>query len=279
MSEAPNKPKNVSFLFDNPPLLGKKYVLMSMVSPDHPRQKGAVHALKIHDVCDDRSEADALAQYYRRLDPVFDIYVGYIGKFFPLVFNVDDIDAEYADTQLNLLIKTHREKAKHQDQAFIEHVQKHTNKLATSTSKEAQEQISELKSETAIQMYYRIKQLELLVQRRKEELESMLEIFEEKYSEEDINEAKEKSVNFPLAEISSYRFNSYEEKNAKEPELPQIENQNTDELAQIETTEVVENAWGDPVTSELEGDKEEVKQRTLEEIKNDVLNRIANRSD
>lgn len=197
--------QKITVLHDNPPLTGKKHFLVSMISPES-RQKHQVYAIKIHDMCEDYAEAEQLAQYYNSMDPVFDVLIGTVGKWSPWVFNFDDVTPKYADEQLNGLIKAHRGKANLQDQEFIDHVNRHTTDVAQVSSKEFQEaRIVETK-ETAVQLLFKIKQLELIISRRNEELSSLQCVYAENYSDEERNHARALEEKFPLSEPGITRY-------------------------------------------------------------------------
>lgn len=181
--------EHVSALHDNPQISGKQLFLVSMISPEG-NQKHKVHGFKLHDVCESEEEAKMLQQYYHKLDPDFDILVGTLGKWVPWVFNVNDVpNLEYANDQLNTLVKTHRMTKKTEDKDWIDRIENHKKNMENTTGKDAQEKIMEENKETSISMMFRIKQLELCVLRRKTELESLLHLYNEKFDNNEKSEA------------------------------------------------------------------------------------------
>jgi len=190
--------QRVTVLKDNPELSGKKFFLCSMISPEG-KQKNKVYGYKIHDMCEDMDEVSYLKKYYHDLDPDFDVFVGTVGKWLPWVFSSDDIpNAEYANEQLNELVKAHRMTKRNEDRQFIERVNRHTQQMEYTASKKAQKEKATEEKESCVQMLYRIKQLELLIVRRQSELNGLMELFEEMYTEEEREDAKTKE--FPLTE-------------------------------------------------------------------------------
>ena len=111
----------ITVLHDNPLLTGKKFYLVSLISPDS-RQKNSVYAFKIHDMCEEYEEAQSLAAYYNSLDPVFDVLIGTVGKWSPWVFNFDDVTPKYADERLDNLVKAHRTQARNQDRDWMNRI-------------------------------------------------------------------------------------------------------------------------------------------------------------
>jgi hypothetical protein len=204
-------PKKINPLHDNPELPGKKFFLVSMISPES-NQKSKYYGLKFHDVCEEWDEANDLAAYYKELDPVFDVLIGTIGKWCPWVFNIDDVKPKYADEQLNELVSTHREKAKKQDAAWVNHVNKHKVELSERGTVENQEKTADVLKESSVQMLFRLKQLELVIQRRNEEFNSLLEIYNERYSEEEKSFADTFIDKFPLSEPSVIQYKKFDEK-------------------------------------------------------------------
>lgn len=234
-----NKNQKTVVLHDNPPIPGKKFFLCSMISPES-RQKHKTYAFKLHDMCEDEEEAKRLQQYYHSLDDDFDILVGTTGKWCPWIFNTDDIpNIQYADDQLTELVGSTRRTRRVEDQAFHNRVDKHREGIENTTSKEAQEEIKNKLKETSVQMLYRIKQLELVITRRTEELNSIKELFNESYSEEERRDAELNE--FPLTE----------------PQLMYYENLDNKEI--------------DSVPDKVESN---TKKRTLSEIKQDILNNM-----
>jgi len=191
-------PRKVSVLHDNPELPGKKLFLASLISPES-KQKHKVHAFKIHDLCEDEEEAKYLVQHYQKLDPDFDIFVGTVGKWLPWVFSAEDLpNIQYANEQLTELVRSHRNTKKKDDEEWKNRIENHTEKLKEVATVEGQK--ANYMNESCVQMLHRIKQLELHVKRRQEELDTLHKLYAETYSQDEKDEADKKE--YPLSEPS-----------------------------------------------------------------------------
>jgi len=202
MSYNPEK-KRIAVLSDNPPLPGKKYFLVSMISPVS-RQIHDTHGFKIHDMCETEEEARDLAVYYRNLDVDFDVAVGVVGKWLPFIFDMTNIpNAEYADEQLTELVRAHRTNKKTADKNWRENVDKHLEEIKYAGTKEGQEKLASQK-EPIVSLLFKIKQLEACVKARKEELENLESIYHEKYSKEERSEMK--NFKFPTFDTQPMQY-------------------------------------------------------------------------
>lgn len=194
--------KRIAVLHDNPPLPGKKFFLASWISPES-RQKHEVYAYKIHDMCEELDTAKQLCRYYQSLDPDFNVAIGTVGKWSPWVFDENEIPAEYADQRLTDLVRSHREKNKIDDDRWKQNVDKHIGEIQHATTKEGQEELANRK-EPAISMRFKMKQLELTIKRRKEELASMEEVYHTTYSKQERADAKRAEL--PLSEPAPMQY-------------------------------------------------------------------------
>lgn len=195
--------KRMTVLHDNPPLPGKKFFLVSMISPESP-QKHDVHGFKIHDMCETEEEAKELGSYYRNLDPDFDVSVGVVGKWLPWLFDVMAVqNIEYANDQLTNLVKSHRTSKRSGDTTWREDVDKHIEEIQKAGTKEGQEALAAQK-EPAVSLLFKIKQLELTIKRRRNELENLQEVFHTQYNKED--RAAAKKVELPLSEPQPMQY-------------------------------------------------------------------------
>ncbi len=191
------KGKRIAVLHNNPPLPGKQFFLASWISPVS-RQPHDVYAYKIHDMCDDEDEARDLCRYYQSLDPDFDVAIGSVGKWSPWVFDMADIHtAEYADERLTSLVASHRETNKTEDRQFKADVDKHVSEIKHATTKEGQQELADRK-EPAIAVRFKLKQLELTIKRRRDELVALEELYHTNYTKDERAEAKRAQL--PLSE-------------------------------------------------------------------------------
>jgi hypothetical protein len=279
--------KKISILHDNPEIAGRKYFLISMISPVS-RQKHSVYALKLHDVCGTQEEADMLKEYYHALDPDFDIYVssGW-GKWFPLIFDEDTsgITSEYADSALTELVRSKRQEVAKNNHDFEKRrIDAHIKKSEERVTIEEQEKVTQ--DECAVSMLCRIKQLELLITRRNQELDSLHSIYQERYTDEEKAHASSLEHEFPLSEPSQVRYNNpyaFLDKNGKDTPMlkhpneenneagPSFSSSSSSNLPSKQPENVPQMAYKDiPSTT--------TKKRTLVEIRNEIRNEILSKN-
>lgn len=80
-----------------------------------------VQGLKVRGVYDTYNEAVARAKTLQKLDPSFNVYVGQVGFWLPWDPEPSDVaDQEYADDQLNTLMKKYRENEQKRDELYAE---------------------------------------------------------------------------------------------------------------------------------------------------------------
>lgn len=98
-------------LTEDPDIKNQKFVLLSFLSPERIEDvKSKVRALKVRGVFSTREEAEKHSKYLRdTVDPHFDIYVGELGKWLPWDDGEKTEDEEYAEKELNDLMKAYRE--------------------------------------------------------------------------------------------------------------------------------------------------------------------------
>lgn len=103
--------KKDDFLIEDPEIPGQKYVLLSFLSPEKikdPKQK--VRGLKVRGVYATREEAENQSKYLReKIDSNFDIYVGDMGKWLPWDDSDKTEEEDYAEKELNDLMKAYRQ--------------------------------------------------------------------------------------------------------------------------------------------------------------------------
>jgi hypothetical protein len=245
-------------LKDNPELPSKKFALISMISPES-RQKHSVHAFKIHDILGTEEEAKMMVPYYQKLDDfVYDIYLTKIGSWLPFVFNPDDVsNQEFANQQLADLVQGHKMTRQVESQEFenrlnklhekptFDKVSRHAESLKQRVSnKEFQKE--KAKDESCISMLYRVKQLELVIERYSEELLTLKDVYNEIYTREEKDEADTK--NYPIPEPKLFYYHKLQE---------QEQEDNSSSSSVIEP----------PI--------QQGPRKTLEEVRNDILARVA----
>ena len=180
-------------LKDNPPLPGKRFFIVSMISPES-RQKHDVYGIKIHDMCDTEEEGRKLIEYYHDLDPAFDVFLGTVGRWCPWVFDPSVIkDAVYADQKLTEIMAAHREEHEKAQDSWNKRVQAKNEEMEKLKSKEYVEaKVND--RDRPVSIAYKIKQLEHIVTERQHELERYKGIFEDQYTEEEREEALKSDI-------------------------------------------------------------------------------------
>lgn len=79
----------------------------------------SVNGIKIRGIYDSRREADVRAKVLQKRDPNFHVFVGQVGFWLPWDPNPDNIrDQEYANDQLNTLMKKYMENREHRDEMY-----------------------------------------------------------------------------------------------------------------------------------------------------------------
>lgn len=190
----------MTVLHDNPPLAGKKFFIVSMISPEG-RQKNDVHGIKIHDFCETEEEGRRLIEYYHKLDPDFDVFLGSVGKWCPWIFDPSIIqDATYADKQLTDLIGAHRQHQADVKEKWEQDFKSRTEEMKKLEDKDFQNDKANEK-EVPVSMIYKIKQLEHVVTKRQQELEKYQELFESVYDDVERKEALDSELpDLPVVE-------------------------------------------------------------------------------
>lgn len=195
--------EKISVLHDNPPLSGKKFFLVSMISPES-NQKHDIYGFKLHDVCETEEQGRKLCSYYNSLDPDFDIYLASVGKWLPWCFDPTAVtEAEYANEQLTNLIRGHREQTELKNQEWEKNLVKCKEAIKYEGSKEGQEESSRRK-EVPESLYFKIKQLENLINSRNSELSQLKERYANDYTESERTHAE--SLELPISEIAPMQY-------------------------------------------------------------------------
>lgn len=193
----------ITVLRDNPELCGKKFFLVSMISPDS-TQKHNVHGFKIHDMCENEDEGKKLCEYYHKLDDDFDVYLGTVGKWLPWSFDPTQIpNAQYADDRLTDLIKGHREQKLKSNEEWEKEFENSKEKIMYEGSKKGQEERSKL-NETPQAILFKISQIENVINTRTAELEKLKSFYVENYSEDERKQAE--SLEIPISQVAPMQY-------------------------------------------------------------------------
>jgi len=196
--------KEIDYLFEDPPINGQKYALVSIVGPHMP-QKCNVWGLKIRGVADTLEKAKSNTQKLIKIDNSYDIYTVEVGKFFPLNVDPHDVgNVEYQNDQLNKMIKQYLE---NREQAN-EHWHERKNQMIQEAIKEGRNQ-QELanRPEHPVVVLQRIRTHESSINELTEKLEEtkeLLKLAQEKYSKytEEEKEQAQKELDASLKAIS-----------------------------------------------------------------------------
>ena len=164
------KGREIDLLFEDPPISGQKYALVSIVGP-HMNQKCDVWGMKVRAVADTIEKAKAMTKKIMRADQEYDVYTVEVGKFFPLAVEPHAVaDIEYQNEQLNVLVKNYLENREQANEQWQERKQR-MMKDAVREGKNQDELLN--KKEHPIAVLQRVKQYEDKLQSLKEELESL----------------------------------------------------------------------------------------------------------
>jgi hypothetical protein len=191
----------ISVFHDNPPLSGKKFFLISKVSPEG-SQKNSVHGIKLHDVCETEEDGRLLCKYYHDLDPDFDVFLGTVGKWCPWMFETTEINAVYADNTLTNLISSHRELQKTTKSMWNSALEKDLAKIKEGSTVEGQQNLEEdSKKRRPVTLLFKIRQMESDIANKNKELSKFQDEFDA-FSDEEKSIAFELESSFPLAVAS-----------------------------------------------------------------------------
>lgn len=164
------KGREIDLLFEDPPISGQKYALVSIVGP-HMNQKCDVWGMKVRATADTLEKAKAITKKIMRVDQEYDIYTVEVGKFFPLAVEPHAVaDIEYQNEQLNVLVKNYLENREQANEQWQERKQK----MMKEAIREGKAQDALLaKKEHPVAVLQRVKQYEDKLQALKEEMESL----------------------------------------------------------------------------------------------------------
>ena len=122
-----------------------KSVNSSEVEADYYRDNNfqtTIRGLKVRGVFDTVEEAKSRSEFLKKIDNKFDIFIGEVGCWCPWSPNPNDLqDQEYAETQLNTLMKKYKENMDSKDAVFEQRKQESINNAA---KKSESTEVSEL---------------------------------------------------------------------------------------------------------------------------------------
>ena len=86
---------------------GQNWVVINIIGPGL-RQKTKTSSFRILGAFDEKVEANAYAESYKKLDDRFDIYVASMYEFLPIPEEVHDVgDVKYSQQEINDLLNVH----------------------------------------------------------------------------------------------------------------------------------------------------------------------------
>lgn len=93
-----------------------------------------VRGIKVRGVFDSIDEAKNRSEFIKKVDNKFDIFIGEVGCWCPWSPNPNDLqNQEYAETQLNTLMKKYQENSENRDQVFEKRRQESINTSKTTS--------------------------------------------------------------------------------------------------------------------------------------------------
>lgn len=106
--------QKIDYLTEDKPLANQKFVCLSFLSPEG-ISNCKIRGIKVRGVYDTYEEATERAKSLRDTDKYFHVFVGEVGKWLPWDPEPDSNnvkDAEYAETELNTLMKSYMKNQK-----------------------------------------------------------------------------------------------------------------------------------------------------------------------
>ena len=122
---------------------------------EFPQYRMNVHGLKIRGVYDTVDDAKERSKAIRRFDKKFNVFVAEVGCWCPWNPSVDQIqDTEYAETELNTLVKTYNEAQEAKDEVYNDRKNRSMEKM----NKEREIWVERIKAEVAAREKERVEQ-------------------------------------------------------------------------------------------------------------------------
>jgi hypothetical protein len=99
----------IDTLIEDEQIQNQKFVCLSFLSPENCESKSTVRGLKIRGSYATYEEACERAKFLRSKDIYHDVYVGEVGKWLPWDSKEKVEEEDYAEKELNSLMKAHKE--------------------------------------------------------------------------------------------------------------------------------------------------------------------------
>merc|ERR1711916_246365 len=135
--------QKIDYLTEDKPLANQKFVCLSFLSPEG-ISNCKIRGLKVRGVYDTYEDATERAKELRDMDKHFHVFVGEVGKWLPWDPEPDSKnvkDAEYAETELNTLMKSYMKNQKDEETRKSEMLEKSVQEnlnIRKKTKKEVQ---------------------------------------------------------------------------------------------------------------------------------------------
>jgi hypothetical protein len=248
------KGKTIDYLFEDPPMSGQRFALVSIVGPHMP-QKCDTWGLKIRGVAGTLEEAKATSKRIMSIDENYDIYTVEVGKFFPLAVEPHQVtDVEYQNSQLNSLIKTYLENKQNANDMF----NKRKNEMIEDAIREGQNQEEMAnRPEHPVAVLQRIRTFEDEIVKARQNLEDLM-------ADLDIAKNKFASYTEEEREIASKEFQNALETNTDanvEEVNSQIHEQTLEELNPMQSLDLTHKNL---MESQVEKVLDDLKKKELE---------------
>jgi len=121
----------VDLLEADEPIKDQKFVCLSFISPENLdpkiRPTSSLRGLKVRGVYSTYEEACAKAKALREQDQIFDVYVGEVGKWLPWDSREHVEEENFAEKQLNDLMRAHKDQQELSRKELEERKQKAIN--------------------------------------------------------------------------------------------------------------------------------------------------------
>jgi len=128
-----------------------KSVNSSDIEADYHRDNNfqtTIRGIKVRGVFDTIDEARNRAEFIKKFDNKFDTFIGEVGCWCPWSPNPNDLqNQEYAESQLNTLMKKYKENMDSKDELFEKRRQEQLNNSKTSAAANTTTEVSELADE------------------------------------------------------------------------------------------------------------------------------------
>lgn len=162
----------IDYLPADKPIAGQNLVLVSIVGPENSKgNKCDVWAVKVRGVANSKEQAEKMTEKIMKYDNKFDILSLDVGKFFPVGFDMADLDQDkiiYQNDKMNALMKDYLETREKADLHHQERLNRARNKQLL---KEEQTKLNDpTRKEHPVAIVQRIEELEKNIKELEQEI-------------------------------------------------------------------------------------------------------------